>query len=96
MFPEASFTICLSLSELDEVLTNQKIIIIEVDFNCYCYDEYKRNTEYYVIEGDHITNKYIIEQLIKHGLKIECDHHFLEYIQKTPNSETKYKLWFGS
>lgn len=96
MFPNAPFSICLRLNELNKVVTTEKIIIIQCDFNCYCYDDCPRNTEYFIIEGEHITNKYIIEELIKQGLKIECNHDFLESIDKMPNSETKFKLWFGS
>ena len=95
-FPGASFEICMRVKELDKVISDENTIVVKSSYGCYCYDECKRNDETYIIQGEKITNRYVIEQLILQGLTIDCNHRFLELIQKVPDSVCEFKLWFGS
>ena len=95
-FPGASFDICMRLKELDKVISEEKTIVVKSSYGCYCYDECKRNDETYIIQGEKITNRYVIEQLILQGLRIDCNHRFLELIQPVPNRNCEFELWFGS
>ncbi len=76
MFPDAKFSISIGLEELDDVITEQPHIVIKHAYNCYCYDEAPKQTEFYYISGDRITNKLVIEKLIEQGLELDCNHHF--------------------
>ena len=96
MFPDAKFSICIDSHEMNELLTDKKRIVIKQTYNCYCYSEYPRNTEYFYINGDRLTYKYVIDELIKQGLNPNCNHRFLEIIHPSKNSEVQYEIFFGS
>jgi Na+-transporting NADH:ubiquinone oxidoreductase subunit NqrF len=97
LFPDAKFTISMSLEDLDEVVTDQPHIVIKHAYNCYCYDEEEaKNTEFYYISGKNLTNKDIIESLIEQGLTLECNHHFLEGFHKTASSDVQFEICTGS
>ena len=68
----------MSLEDLDEVLTEQPHIVIKHAYNCYCYDEEPKNTEFYYISGENMTNTFIIQNIVEQGLVLECNHCFLE------------------
>ena len=60
---------------------DKKEIIIQQTFTCYCYDNMNKSPKYFTIkcgENESLTNKYIINELIKKGLKVNCNHRFLE------------------
>ena len=81
MFPDAKFSPSIDLENLDNIFSDKKEIIIKQDFTCYCYDNINKRPKYYTIkcgENESLTNKYIINELIKKGIKVECDHVFLE------------------
>ena len=96
LFPDANFSICIHSSELEEVLTDEKNIVIQHSCNCYrCGDNNK--TKYYFITGDNMTYKYIINELIKQGLKAKCDHQYLEKFYKLNNEcNFLFDSFFGS
>lgn len=99
MFPNAEFTIALNLEELDDIVTDKSSIIIKNTYNCHCYTNCKKNADYFFINsknGEQITNKYIINELIKQGLMRDCDHHFLENFEKTTVSDCQFEMFFGS
>jgi hypothetical protein len=95
-FPNAGFSICFSLKDLDEILSNEPIIIIKNTFKCYCYSEFPKDSEYYIIKGGKLTYSFIIKELIRQGLYLECNHRFLEGFWKTPTSDVQYVLMTGS
>jgi len=43
-----------------------------------------------------MTVRYVIEELIKQGLKLDCNHHFLEGFNKTSGSGCQFELCVGS
>ena len=101
MFPNAKFEIALDFEELDEVITDLSTIIIKntYDCYCYCYDTCKRNADYFYItttNGEKMTNKFIIQELLKQGLKLNCDHVFVEGFYKSKYSDCQFEIWIGS
>ena len=96
MFPYAKFTISIDIEELDDLITDKQSIIIKQVYDCYCYENCNKKTEYFYIKGENLTQRYVIEQLIKKGLEIECNHIFLEGFEKTKGSECQFELIFGS
>jgi len=94
-FPDAQFSISLSLDELDNVVINSKKVAIKCDFKCYCYSEAPRNSEYFILESKKaITNRDLINCLIKNNFETGCDHYFLEQFEI--NSASQVSPWFGS
>lgn len=96
MFPDAKFTISIDIEELDDLITDKQSIIIKHVYDCYCYENCNKKTEYFCVRGEKLTQRYVIEQLIKKGLEIECNHIFLEGFHKTKGSECQFELIFGS
>jgi hypothetical protein len=96
MFPDAQFTIAINIDEMDEKITEDKFIIVKSTYSCYCYDETNRKTEYYYIHGESMTTKYVLEQLIKQGLCLDCNHHFVEGFYLNPKSKCQYEIVTGS
>lgn len=43
-----------------------------------------------------MTNKYIIQKLINQGLKMDCNHVFLEGFIKSKDSECQFEIFAGS
>ena len=83
MFPDVKFSVAISSKELDDTVSHNNSIIIKHTRNCYCYGDKALSDQYFTIEGDdltngNLTNKYVIQELIKQGLTMDCDHHFLE------------------
>lgn len=80
MFPNAKFTVCISLSELDDVLSFADKILIKVDNDC-CDDEYQRDIDCIFVQnksGDGITKRDAIQAMIDYGFYHECGHQYLE------------------
>ena len=96
MFPNAKFNISIDISNFHDILTSSKEIIIKHSFNCYCYDNNAKTTQFYIIKGDIITNKYIIDELIKQNFELNCNHIFLEGFIKSINSECQFEIILGS
>ena len=97
MYPEANFSPSISLEELDDKVSEEKEIIIKQDFTCYCYDNMNKRPNYFTIkcsENESLTNKYIINSLIKKNLKLECEHRFLEGFNHL--NDNIYELCLGS
>jgi len=96
MFPNAQFTIAIDIDDMDKLITTKNELIIKSKYNCYCYTNCKKNTDYFYIQGENITHRYVIEQLIKQGLELDCNHQFLEGFYKTVGSDCQFELWVGS
>jgi hypothetical protein len=94
-FPDAQFSISLSLDELDNVVINSKKVAIKCDFTCYCYSEAPRNSEYFILKSTKgITNRDLINCLIENKFDPSCNHYFLEQFQIDTPSQVS--VWFGS
>jgi hypothetical protein len=96
MFPDAKFTVAIEFEDLDEVVTNLPAIIVKNAYTCYCYNGHNRPTDFFHISGENMTNAFIVEQLIKQGLDLDCNHCFLEGFYKTKNSDCQFEIWTGS
>ena len=96
MFPNAQFSIAINIEDMDKLITTEHQLIIKSKYNCYCYTNCKKNTDFFYIQGENITHRYVIEQLIKQGLKLDCNHRFLEGFYKTVGSECQFELCVGS
>lgn len=93
MFPNAMFEIDIPLSEMNDVITNETNIIVTHTL-CNCRrNTWQRELVFYV-SGNNMTNKYIINELIKQGLNLDCDHFFLEGFRQISNTE--FELVVGS
>ena len=80
------------------VITDKHHLIIKNTYNCYCYsyNNSKKNTDYFYIKGENMTCRYVIEQLIKQGLQLDCNHNFLEGFYKTADPVCQVELCVGS
>ena len=96
MFPNAQFEISINIEEMDKLITDKQNIIIKNTYICYCYDNCNKKTDYFYIQGENMTHRYVIEQLIEKGLKLDCNHHYLEGFYKTNGSECQFEIWVGS
>ncbi len=96
MFTNAEFEVAINIEEMDKLLTDKNYIIVKNTYSCYCYDNCKKNTDYFYITGENMTYRYVIEQLIEKGLKLECNHHYLEGFYKTEGSDCQFEIWVGS
>lgn len=82
LFPNAKFSMCLELKELDEVVTKRKKIKFIQTFNCCCYGVNQKKEKTFIIKSkEPMTRRYIINELIKQDFTIDCDHIFLEHIE---------------
>ena len=85
------------LKDLDDIVTEEKEIIIKQTFTCYCHDNMNKRSKYFTVkckENESITNKYIMNELIKKNLKLECEHRFLEGFNHS--NDNIYEMWTGS
>ena len=82
MFPNAKFVIAIDIEELDDVVTDQTNIVVKNTYDCYCYGGVNKIADYFYIRGEHITNRFIINNLIEQGLNLNCNHCFVEGFYK--------------
>jgi SUMO ligase MMS21 Smc5/6 complex component len=90
------FVISIDDDELDEVLVKKNRIVIKCKFNCYCYDNNPRNTEYFILSSKNnvITVRDAINCLVNNSFKCDCNHVFLEgFDMITP---IEFEAFFGS
>jgi len=81
MFMDAEFNVAIPSNELDDVVSTDKTIIIKHTRSCYCYGDEPLPTQYFTVECENhneLTNKYIIHELIKQNLRMNCNHVYLE------------------
>ena len=93
-FPNAKFTISIPYDELDEIITNEKEILLKYRYNCYCNENKKKKIERFIVKGDCITNRLCINKLIDEGFDLGCNHHFLEGFNE--NSDYEFEIFTGS
>ena len=96
LFPCAKFRIAIPLEEMDDVITEKTKIKIKYEYNCYCHRDSPKKTTYIKIQGDKITNRYVLEELIKKNFNIKCNHNFVEEIYVSSEIDCDFELWTGS
>ena len=94
LFPQAKFTICIALSDLDDLVTDKKTIVVKQSYGCYCYDDCPRKTDWVVVHSNRITNRVVLTELIKQDLTLECNHCFVEGFHEL--SECQFEIITGS
>jgi hypothetical protein len=101
MFPTANFIISIPSTELNNIVSNDSIIIIKHKNDCYCYSEAPKQPNYIEVKRKPyevgITFKNIIDTMIEYDNThhiIDCDHNCIEGIEKI--SESQYEFYFGS
>ena len=96
---EGEDLICNSLTteELDKVICEKKRIVVRREYDCFCWIEKGRETDYYIIQSKSgkITERMIVEKLIKSKHDPKCDHCFYEGTSPT-SLEDVFDLNFGS
>lgn len=96
MFPNAQFSIAIDYSIMSELLTKLSKIVILRPYNCH-YCNMSKRVDKYVIEKNKstcMTYKHVISSLIKQGMCLDCDHHFLEGFHKV--GEGVFEIVTGS
>jgi hypothetical protein len=100
MFPKANFTVAVKYEELDYEITLEKDIIIKHKFDCFCYDHLeKKKTQFFHIhknKNEKITNKFVINELIKQGLVLDCHHHYIEGFENKSKNPCQFEIITGS
>ena len=99
MFPDICFSVAIRLAEMDQIVSEKDTIVIKSDYRCYCYRDYPRNTDFFIInrpKNGKITYKHIFTELMNQELDLDCDHCFIEGIEQTPNSECQFEFALGS
>lgn len=97
IFPDANFTICIELSDLDDVISHDDGIVIKIDHECYCYDRNPRKDDLILVynkTGDGIANKDAIDAMIECGCDPKCNHVFFEGFKHV--ADCLFKTFFGS
>ena len=88
LFPNAKFDICIPMNELYKVFSVKKDVPLTLTqtFECGCYVNSPRPTKNYIIKyNNHMTRRYIINELIKQDFTLECDHCYLEALEVCGN-----------
>ena len=92
MFPDAKFVISIDIEKIDDLLSEKKEIIIQQSYKCYCH-YFNITKKIFTIRGDKLTNKYVIDQLIKQGLESDCNHMVLDSFHNIGGN--LYEIFFG-
>ena len=94
-FPNSKFSISLPLIDIDNVVISTGQVAIKCGFNCYCYSEAPRISEFYICKKEkNITNRDLINCLIDNNFDTGCDHSFLEQFEISSSGEVE--PFFGS
>ena len=93
-FGDTNFIISIPIKEWNDLLTTETDITIKCNYKCYCYDEKPRKPECFYIEGDRLTIKYVLLELKRQGLCLDCNHHFIEGFNMM--KYWRYELRLGS
>lgn len=106
LFPNAKFTVSISLAELNDIVSPLDKIIVKQTFDCYCYRGIGNTQEpcqvpkwfpIHCREPGMMTVRYVIDELIRQGLSLDCNHCFLEGItQSSKGGDCQFELVVGS
>jgi hypothetical protein len=95
-FPGIKFSIFIPRAQLDNIIADRDILSIKYIFDCHCYQNNPRRTEFYFCKKKTkgITNRDLINCLVKNNFDPQCNHIFLECFDL--NTEAQVTPWFGS
>jgi hypothetical protein len=95
-FPGIKFSVFIPRSSLDTIVANRDILSIRYVFDCHCYLNNPRKTEFYLCKKQTkgITNRDLIWCLVNNKFDPQCNHIFLENFDL--NTEAQVTPWFGS
>lgn len=104
MFPNAKFNVSILLQDMEKTISDLDKIIVKQTFVCYCYDGYEPvlPAKWFPIhcsfeKGEKMTNKFVINELIKQGLVLDCNHHYLEgFFLSSNNTTCQFEMFLGS
>lgn len=96
-FPNANFTISIGYDKLDDLLSYERTIYILDSRKCYCYKNNSYNTKIYKITSDKlITYRLALNELIKQGLTLDCNHCYFEGFHKLKENSNTFEIMTGS
>jgi hypothetical protein len=81
LFRDAKFYVAFYVNELNELLTDEKEIII------------KNETDTYLIKGENLTIKYVLEELVKQNLELNGNDNVIEGFKQKINNEYELMLY---
>jgi hypothetical protein len=101
IFKTNYFSVKIQLQDLLNILSGEKNIIIKHKFNCDCYkienSSYYNDYKDYHIEGENMTIKYVIEELIKQDfnnyldIMVICSHSNLKGFKKIEGTINEFE-----
>jgi len=98
LFPNAKFSVSIDFNDLHKVITTKKEVTLIQTFECYCYQHSPRPPKTFIIKSNKpmttMTNRYIINELIKQNFELDCNHRFLESLEV--NSKGIIEWYAGS
>lgn len=95
-FGRPYFDIAIPIDELDDLVSDKNEIVVK---NTYDDDDDGggyRPTDYFIIRGTRITNRVIINELIRKEFNPNCNYRFLEGFRKCNMSSIEYECIMGS
>ena len=93
-FPNAKFSICIPIGELDNIISKEKTIILKRQ---YLDDNSLWKNDFYVINCDVMSVRNVIYEMINQDIEGRGNHIFLEDIdQSSSDNDTQFNIYFGS
>jgi hypothetical protein len=103
LFPDVGFDVAVSLDDLDDTVSELDHIIIKNVYNCYCYDQEPKMTDYIDVKkkGGNITTRDVLNELNRIKYCCDCNHCFFELVSPCIDSSgnkssTQFEIFFGS
>jgi hypothetical protein len=96
IFPNAKFIVSFDINYLNDIVSTEPTITIHAMYGCYCHRNSLKKIDVFTITGSKITNRYIIEELIKQNFHPTCSHIYLEGFDKIKNTFNQYEMFLGS
>lgn len=101
LFPDVGYEIGISLDELDEIISIHDHIVIKNTYNCYCYNDEPKNTDYIDVRkiGGNITIRDVLNKFNQIKFCSDCNHRFIEDIYPCNSGDTlstQFEMFIGS
>ena len=104
-FGNTKYIICIDLSRLDEVISNQPSIYLKLYKNCICCNNVNQCelvADAVKITHSNMTIRNVLLEMAKHDMTdyFRCNHRFIEDIQKiftcSITKKELFEFWTGS
>lgn len=91
-----NFTNDIEETEMNEVISNKRHVVVKIKHNCYCYDNNPRRTMFFVVssEGNGIRVRDLVNKLTEERYEAKCNHQFLEGFDRV--NDITFEAFFGS